>query len=104
MTDLLRTNFLSGIHFPSGQEIVLGRSMSHTEILIVSVSIEGTTCLRTPGCSLAAAEIRLVLAKMLWNFDMSLHPNTKKDWFNQKVFTLWEKPPLHIELKPVIRE
>ena len=54
--------------------------------------------------SLAAAEMRLVISKMIWNFDMELHPDTQADWFDQKVFTLWEKPPFYVQLKPVVRD
>ncbi|EFQ99066.1 isotrichodermin C-15 hydroxylase [Nannizzia gypsea CBS 118893] len=52
------------------------------------------------GKNLAAAEMRLVVAKMIWNFDLELHPDTKNDWIKQKVFALWEKPPLFVQLKP----
>ena len=53
--------------------------------------------------SLAAAEMRLVLSKMFWNFNIELHADTRTDWFDQRVFTLWEKPPLFLQLQPVIR-
>jgi hypothetical protein len=53
---------------------------------------------------LAAAEMRLVMAKMIWNFDFELHPDTKDNWPNQRVFTVWERPDLFIQLKPVVRE
>ncbi|ORY00610.1 cytochrome P450 monooxygenase-like protein [Clohesyomyces aquaticus] len=52
--------------------------------------------------SLAYAEMRLIMAKVLWNFDLEL-VDSKVDWFNQKVFTLWDKAPLKITLKPVQR-
>jgi len=54
--------------------------------------------------SLAAAEMRLVMAKMIWNFDFELHADTKDNWPNQRVFTVWERPDLFIQLKPVVRE
>lgn len=53
--------------------------------------------------SLAAAEMRIVVAKMIWNFDIELHPDTRPNWFDQKVFILWDKPPLYVQLKPVRR-
>lgn len=48
--------------------------------------------------------MRLVMAKMIWNFDFELHPDTKDNWPNQRVFTVWERPDLFIQLKPVVRE
>lgn len=53
--------------------------------------------------SLAYAEMRLILAKVLFNFDLTLD-EPEFDWFaNQKCFTLWEKPALMIKLTPVQR-
>lgn len=45
--------------------------------------------------------MRLILAKLLWNYDLELCPETG-DWAEQKVFILWEKRPLFVELKPVL--
>lgn len=56
----------------------------------------------TPA-SLAYAEMRLILAKILWHFDLELVPH-QDDWMsNQRVFALWEKPALQIRLTPVQR-
>jgi cytochrome P450 len=53
--------------------------------------------------SLAYAEMRLILAKVLWHFDMEL-VDKEKDWMkDQKVFTLWDKPSLMVKLVPVKR-
>ena len=50
--------------------------------------------------SLAYAEMRLILARILFNFDLELaDPNLK--WMDQKVFTLWSKPELNVYLTPV---
>lgn len=53
------------------------------------------------GKNLAYAEMRLILAKMLWHFDLELvHP--EHDWMgSQKVFALWEKGALDVRLTPV---
>ncbi|PNP51058.1 hypothetical protein THARTR1_08286 [Trichoderma harzianum] len=52
------------------------------------------------GKNLAYAEMRLILAKILWNFDISLHPDSK-DWLqNNNSYTLWQKPDLNIYIKP----
>ncbi|RYP69226.1 hypothetical protein DL771_006194 [Monosporascus sp. 5C6A] len=55
------------------------------------------------GKNLAYAEMRLILAKIVWNFDMALD-NDSKDWLNnQKCYILWAKPPLNVRLTPVAR-
>ncbi|KAF2478053.1 cytochrome P450 monooxygenase-like protein [Lindgomyces ingoldianus] len=54
------------------------------------------------GKNLAYAEMRLILTKVLWNFDLEL-VDRERDWFDQKVFTLWDKPPLMVKLKLVER-
>ncbi|KAI1352187.1 cytochrome P450 [Xylaria sp. FL0043] len=55
------------------------------------------------GRNLAYAEMRLILAKLVFNFDISL-ANDSRTWLhNQKAYTIWDKPPLNIHLKPVAR-
>ncbi|CAG8948790.1 hypothetical protein HYFRA_00001912 [Hymenoscyphus fraxineus] len=49
------------------------------------------------GRNLAIAEMRLILAKILWNFDLELMPESR-DWDNQKTYALWEKTPLMVKL------
>lgn len=49
--------------------------------------------------SLAYHEMRLMLAKVLYAFDISLCEESN-NWTDQKVFTLWEKPPLYVRLTP----
>lgn len=50
--------------------------------------------------SLAYAEMRLILARILFNFDLKL-VNEEEDWMDQCTFILWEKGPLNIYLTPV---
>ncbi|KAH8200306.1 hypothetical protein TruAng_005522 [Truncatella angustata] len=53
------------------------------------------------GRSLAYAEMRLITARLLWNFDIEIGPDIST-WIEQnKNWTLWEKPPLPVLLKPV---
>lgn len=52
--------------------------------------------------SLAYAEMRLVLAKMLWNFDFELMPESE-NWFPHEMVVIWNSPDLHIKLHPVQR-
>jgi hypothetical protein len=43
------------------------------------------------------------MAKVMYNFDLEL-ADKEADWMGgQKVFTLWEKPPLMVRLTPVQR-
>ena len=54
------------------------------------------------GQKLAYAEMRLVLAKMIYSFDMHLADgNDVWDWGVQKTFIFWEKRPLYVILKEV---
>jgi cytochrome P450 len=55
------------------------------------------------GTSLAYVEMRLILARLLWNFDLELMPESK-NWSAQKIFTLWEKGGINVKLFPVLRE
>jgi len=49
------------------------------------------------GKNLANAEMRLILAKMVWNFEMSL-ADAEDNWADQKVYGLWDKKPLTVNL------
>lgn len=49
--------------------------------------------------SLAYVEMRLILARMIINFEMEL-AEPDFDWIDQKVYNLWEKPPLMLKLLP----
>ncbi|KAH6676007.1 cytochrome P450 [Halenospora varia] len=51
------------------------------------------------GRNLAYGEIRLILARVLWNFDLELQ-NDGLNWNDQKVWMVWEKPPLNVKLVP----
>jgi len=53
-------------------------------------------------CSLSYAEMRLILAKVIYNFDMEL-VDPEIEWFDQKAYVLYAKPPLQVYLTPVKR-
>ncbi|KAF1930395.1 cytochrome P450 3A4 [Didymella exigua CBS 183.55] len=55
------------------------------------------------GKNLAYAETRLILAKILWHFDLELVKPGKEWMRDQRVFLLWEKPSLDVRLRPVQR-
>lgn len=52
------------------------------------------------GKNLAWHEMRLMLAAVVLEFDMSLAEKSL-EWADQKVFVVWEKDPLMMNLKPV---
>jgi len=54
------------------------------------------------GRNLAYVEMRLILAKVLWHFDLEL-ADEGDDWADQKAPVLWEKKPLMVRLKTVGR-
>ncbi|PSR85583.1 cytochrome P450 ClCP1 [Coniella lustricola] len=54
------------------------------------------------GKNLAYAEMRTIMARLIYNFDMELVDPTE-DWMDQNVFFLWTKPPLNVYLTPVQR-
>ncbi|KAI9754984.1 MAG: hypothetical protein M4579_004458 [Chaenotheca gracillima] len=64
-------------------------------------SVGGRNCI---GKHLAYAEMRLILVKLLWNFDLAFSdPISQAHWADQQVFTLWQKLPLMVKLTPVAR-
>ena len=47
--------------------------------------------------------MRLILAKMVWSFDMELEARSQ-NWMDEcKVMTLWAKPELAVRVKEVVR-
>lgn len=47
--------------------------------------------------------MRLILARIVYNFDMKLS-ETSKDWLRtQKAYFVWHKPRLNVHLFPVSR-
>ncbi|KAI0528166.1 cytochrome protein [Xylaria bambusicola] len=50
------------------------------------------------GQNLAMHEMRSILAKVLWNFDLTLDQSAD-GWHNQKILALWVKPPLQVHIK-----
>ncbi|OAL51830.1 cytochrome P450 [Pyrenochaeta sp. DS3sAY3a] len=52
------------------------------------------------GKNLAYHEMRLILASVLFHFDLELCDD-REDWLNQEVFTIWVKKPLLVKLRPI---
>ncbi|KAH7396293.1 cytochrome P450 [Pyrenochaeta sp. MPI-SDFR-AT-0127] len=50
------------------------------------------------GRNLAYHEMRLILALVLWKFDLKLDAGMES-WHDQKIFGLWKKPPLMVKIQ-----
>lgn len=48
--------------------------------------------------SLAYSEIRLIMSKLLFHFDLGLSPESA-NWIDQETYFLWDKPALWVTLK-----
>lgn len=55
------------------------------------------------GRNISYAEMRIVLARVLFEFDLELMEPSKSWLENLKNFNLWQKDPLMVKLKPVVR-
>jgi len=56
------------------------------------------------GRPLANVEMRVILARVLWNFDLQVPGGGDKvgwEWSSQDVFLVWNKRPLYVEVKVV---
>ncbi|KJK61356.1 Cytochrome P450 [Aspergillus parasiticus SU-1] len=51
------------------------------------------------GRNLANAEMRLILARVLYNFDLELDVRSE-NWSQQETYILWNKPGLYVRLRP----
>lgn len=51
------------------------------------------------GRNLAYVEMRIILARVIWNFDMELAADSY-NWTDQNVWTLWQKGELNVKLTP----
>ncbi|KAI7911434.1 hypothetical protein M9X92_010530 [Pyricularia oryzae] len=52
------------------------------------------------GKNLAYSEMRMILARMLYNYDMELDEQSKNWAEGMLAYTLWDKPPMFVHLKP----
>ena len=82
-------------HLALGREIVLAESKSLP-------SFPRKTGGADFNGSLATAEMRVIIARLLWNFDLALQEQSRT-WIDMKVYNLWEKRPLMVKLTQAIR-
>ena len=74
--------------------------MPWKEVGLPFVTVLGHTLILN---SLAYHEMRLILAAVLWHFDIDL-VDKEEVWTNQKNYELWEKKPLFVNLTPATRD
>ncbi|KAJ5625579.1 hypothetical protein N7510_001888, partial [Penicillium lagena] len=55
------------------------------------------------GRNLAYSEMRLILALIVFNFDMKISDDCH-DWIKQRNFLMWQKGPLKVHLTPVSKD
>ncbi|KAI5366517.1 Putative cytochrome P450 [Septoria linicola] len=53
------------------------------------------------GKNMAYHEMRLILTKLLFNFDLALCEESRQ-WIDQKIFIMWDKPQLFVQFQPRI--
>lgn len=52
------------------------------------------------GKNLAWVQMKSILAKLIWSFDLELSDKNHGDWTDQKVYFVNEKLPMYIKLRP----
>ncbi|RSM03265.1 hypothetical protein CDV31_010541 [Fusarium ambrosium] len=53
------------------------------------------------GRNLAYVEMKVILSRVVWNFDLTLDPECSQWMESQKVYNVWAKGPLMVKLEPV---
>ncbi|KAJ5556972.1 hypothetical protein N7494_000887 [Penicillium frequentans] len=89
-------NFMDAKHFIPERHLDDPRYASDNKNALQPFSFGPRNCI---GRNLAYVEMRLILARMIINFEMEL-AEPDFDWIDQKVYNLWEKPPLMLKLLP----
>ena len=74
------------------------RNCENMQIPVHDLELRSLIVVLGIGRNLAYAEMRLVLAKLLWHFDIALDEERTDDWFDQKEWGLWHKRPLYVKL------
>jgi len=92
------TNFTEPDSFVPERNLGDPRFESDNRQAFQPFSVGPRNCL---GRNLAYAEMRLILARVIWNFDLKLADDSI--WTDQHVYTFWEKGPLNVVLTPVVR-
>ena len=76
-----------------GLETALGKRESPSLLIIANID--------WLNHRLAWVEMKMVLAKVLWNYDLELSEKMMEgDWTDQKVYLLNEKTPMYVKMRP----
>lgn len=93
---------ISPLHFKNPREFHPERWLGDPDDYFGAMeafSVGPRNCL---GKNLAWHEARLLLATLLLPFDVSLAEESQ-GWIHQRLHTLWEKPPLMVNLTPAVK-
>ncbi|KAL2262294.1 hypothetical protein VTK26DRAFT_1846 [Humicola hyalothermophila] len=55
------------------------------------------------GRNLAYVEMRIILARLVWNYDLALADEASQRWMDCKTYILWLRGDLNVRLTPVVR-
>ncbi|KAI0123374.1 cytochrome p450 monooxygenase [Xylariales sp. AK1849] len=84
--------------FEFNPERLLGTNTDDKMEVLQPFSVGPRNCI---GRNLAISEMKFILARILWNFDMELADHNETWMDKQKAYFLWHKPELPVYLKPV---
>lgn len=73
-----------------------GRFAADRKAVFEPFSVGQRSCI---GKTLALAEMKLILVKVLWHFDLVLSERNEGDWCDQKSYMAHEKKPLYVKLQ-----
>jgi len=94
-------NFTRATEFCPERQLGSDPEFQHDKLKAIRpFSVGPRDCL---GKSLALAEMKIILARVVFNFDLQLL-DQEKDWLaGIPVYTFWEKPPLMVKLSHAVR-
>lgn len=98
---MLAISYLQADHSAWVHEVALARSKFRSPDRV-------DCCVLTDARSMSYMEMRLVLARLLWCFDVKnaddMHEwDPTNDFHNIKAYSTWQKPGLNVRLIPVKR-
>ncbi|KAG9529486.1 benzoate 4-monooxygenase cytochrome P450, partial [Aureobasidium melanogenum] len=87
-------NFLDPLTFRPERWIEGSKNANDQLAVVQPFSMGPRNCL---GKNLAYAELKLIVARMIWRFDLTMDESSK-DWMDQCTYNLWEKHELKVRL------
>lgn len=68
-------------------------------LILLDGTIDRSLMLPDQFRSMAWAEMKLIIAKMIWSFEFELADRNKQDWTEQKAWLSYERGPLWVKIK-----